>query len=112
MSVCLVWSFLPLSVHLSACPPMYVSVHSSVQSFIHLFVCLDGQSIACLLFVCLLIPLFVYFFVCLFVCRSVRLFVRSFVAGASKTGGLYLSLRALLLNNGYIFHESMDMCTL
>ena len=111
--VCLFILFIPSSVSsMSAYPPTYVSVHSSVQPFIYLFVCLDSQSFVCLFFVCL----FIYSFVCLlfglFVRWSVRSFVRLFVAVHSKTGGLYLSLHALLLNNGLIFHKSVDMCTL
>ena len=34
------------------------------------------------------------------------------LAAGGKTGSLYLFLRALLLNNGFIFHKSVDMCTL
>ena len=47
---------------------------------------------------------------CVWTLTLTRVRLGVLAAGHSKTGSLYLSLRALLLDNGYIFHKSV--CTL
>ena len=49
---------------------------------------------------------------CVWTLTLTRVRLGVLAAGHSKMASLYLSLHTLLLNNGYIFHKSIDMCTL